>query len=189
MSTSLGVILRRLFMVFMAAAAAFAIILLFSYDIVKIEWPSFMEMQPSYGTQDHPLPVAAQSIPVEGPAYIPGEGVPLNPVTADEVSIARGAELYNINCQMCHGETGEGNGQISAFLVKKKPANLTSDAVQSKPDGSLFLTISNGIFNPNNTLFPDVQFSGQMPPLNENLTVRERWDVVNFLRTLKAADQ
>jgi hypothetical protein len=23
-----------------------------------------------------------------------------------------------------------------------------------------------------------------MPPLNENLTVRERWDIVNYLRTL-----
>jgi mono/diheme cytochrome c family protein len=26
---------------------------------------------------------------------------------------------------------------------------------------------------------------GAMPALNENLTVRERWDVVNFIRTLK----
>ncbi|MFM8427719.1 MAG: c-type cytochrome, partial [Chloroflexota bacterium] len=73
------------------------------------------------------------------------------------------------------------------FLVKKKPADLTSEAVQAKSDGSWFLTITNGIWNPNNTLFPEVQFSGQMPPLNENLTVRERWDVVNYLRTLKAS--
>jgi hypothetical protein len=27
-----------------------------------------------------------------------------------------------------------------------------------------------------------------MPPLNENLTVPERWDVVNFVRTLKASE-
>jgi len=26
----------------------------------------------------------------------------------------------------------------------------------------------------------------RMPALNENLTVRERWDVVNYIRTLKA---
>ncbi len=162
---------------------------IFTYDVIKIDWVSFMEIQPSYGSQEQPLAVPAQSIPVEGPAYIPGEGVPSNPVTADEVSIARGAQLYSIHCQMCHGDAGQGNGTIAAFLVKKKPADLTSDLVQSKADGSLFLTISNGIFNPDNTLFPDVEFSGQMPPLNENLTVRERWDVVNFLRTLKAAEQ
>ena len=29
---------------------------------------------------------------------------------------------------------------------------------------------------------------GRMPPLNENLTVPERWDVVNFVRTLKASE-
>jgi len=89
---------------------------------------------------------------------------------------------------MCHGDGGLGNGTVAAFLVKKKPADLTSGAVQAKSDGSWFLTISYGIWNPNNTLFPEVQFSGQMPPLNENLTIRERWDVVNFLRTLKAVE-
>jgi mono/diheme cytochrome c family protein len=187
---------KQLFVVFSVLGILASVLFIFTYDIIKIEWVVFMEIQPSYANQEFdpntgagPLPVPAQSIPVEGPAFIPGEGVPLNPVPADAVSISRGAQLYSINCQMCHGETGDGTGTISAFLVKKKPANLTSELVQAKPDGSLFMTISNGIFNPNNTLFPDVEFSGQMPPLNENLSVRERWDVVNFLRTLAAAEQ
>jgi mono/diheme cytochrome c family protein len=187
---------KQLFVVFSVLGILASVLFIFTYDIIKIDWIVFMEIQPSYANQEFdpntgagPRPVPVQSIPVEGAAYIPGEGVPVNPVPADAVSIARGAELYSINCKMCHGEAGEGDGTVSAFLVKKKPANLTSEAVQSKPDGSLFMTISNGIFNPSNTLFPDVQFSGQMPPLNENLTVRERWDVVNFLRTLVAAEQ
>lgn len=187
---------KQLFVVFSVLGILASVLFIFTYDIIKIEWVVFMEIQSSYANQEFdpntgagPLPVPAQSIPVEGAAFIPGEGVPLNPVPADAVSISRGAQLYSINCQMCHGETGQGTGTISAFLLKKKPADLTSELVQVKPDGSLFLTISNGIFNPNNTLFPDVEFSGQMPPLNENLTVRERWDVVNFLRTLAAAEQ
>lgn len=189
----------RLFKQLLGVSAALLVLVaalaIFAFDVIKIDWVVFMEIQPSYGNQDvdmvtgaGPLPVPAQSIPVEGPAYIPGEGAPQNPVPADETSIARGAQLYAINCQMCHGEAGQGNGTISAFLVKKKPADLTSELVQSKSDGSLFLAISNGIFNPNNTLFPEVEFSGQMPPLNENLTVRERWDVVNYIRTLKSAE-
>lgn len=189
-------LIKQLIGVFAVLGVVVGVLMIFTYDVIKIDWVSFMEIQPSFGTQDvdmvtgaGPLPVPAQSIPVEGPAYIPGEGVPTNPVPSDEVSVARGAELYSIHCQMCHGDAGQGNGTISAFLVKKKPADLTSDLVQSKTDGSMFLTISNGIFNPNNTLFPDVEFSGQMPPLNENLTVRERWDVVNFLRTLNATQQ
>jgi mono/diheme cytochrome c family protein len=94
---------------------------------------------------------------------------------ADEASVTRGQTLYAVHCQMCHGPTGEGNGTIAPFLLKFKPANLTTDVVQAKSDGSIFMTITNGL-------------EGRMPPLNENLTVSERWDVVNYVRTLKASE-
>jgi mono/diheme cytochrome c family protein len=172
MSTSLSVIIRRLAMIFMVAGAAFAVILLFSFDVIKIDWPSFMEIQPSYRQMENPLPVPEHSIPIEGPVVIPGMGAPENPTKADDASIARGAELYNINCKMCHGQTAQGNGPIAAFLANK-PANLTSPVVQAKNDGSIFLTITHGV-------------AGKMPALNENFTVSERWDLVNYIRTLKA---
>jgi mono/diheme cytochrome c family protein len=172
MSTSLGVIIRRLAMIFVAAAVLLGVILIFSYDVIKIDWPSFMEIQPSFRQMEDPLPVPARSIPIDGPIVIPGMGAPENPTVADDASIARGKELYTINCLQCHGATGEGNGPIAAFLINFKPANLTSPIVQSKSDGSIFLTISNGL-------------EGRMPPLNENLLVSERWDVVNYVRTLK----
>src|SRR5262245_44323922 len=172
MSTSLSVIVRRLAMLFVAVGIAFSVILLFTYDIIKLDWPSFMEIQPSYRQMENPLPVPDHSIPIEGPITILGMGAPENPTPADDASLARGKELFTINCQMCHGATGEGNGPISAFLTDFRPANLTSEVVQSKSDGSIFLTISNGL-------------EGRMPALNENLTVSERWDVVNYVRTLK----
>jgi mono/diheme cytochrome c family protein len=158
----------------------------FAFDVVKIDWIVFMEIQDSFSTQEKPLAVPAQSVPVEGVAYIPGVE-PSNPVAADDVSVSRGAQLFSINCSQCHGIDGTGSGTIAAFLVKKKPADLTGEAVQAKSDGSMFMTMSNGVFNAENSLFPDVEFSGQCPPLNENLSVRERWDVVNYVRTLGAA--
>jgi cytochrome c553 len=148
---------------------------LWAYDVIKIDFISFMEIQPSFDVQEDPLPVPPRSIPVDGPAFIPNMGAPANPVKADDVSIARGRTLFTINCIMCHGETGEGNGQIAAFLANK-PANLTSIITQSKTDGALFTTITNGV-------------EGRMPPMVENLTVRDRWDVVNYIRTLEAAAQ
>jgi mono/diheme cytochrome c family protein len=165
-------LLRQLFWVFLTLGVLFGIMMLFTYDIIKIDWVSFMEIQPSYKQMEDPLPVPARSIPIEGAAYIPALGAPTNPAPADEASLARGAELFAINCQMCHGATGEGNGPIAPFLIQFKPADLTSAVAQSKSDGSIFLTITNGI-------------EGRMPALNENLTVSERWDVVNFVRTLK----
>ena len=165
-------LLRQLFFVFAVLGAGFGIMLLFTYDVIKIDWPSFMEIQPSFRPMENPLPPPARSIPVEGPAYLAVDIPPANPVPADEISLGRGAELFAIHCKMCHGETGSGNGQIAPFLLDKKPADLTSAIVQDKSDGDLFLTVSNG--KPNT-----------MPALNENLTVRERWDVINFIRTLK----
>lgn len=182
-------LIKQLFWVFATLGVLFGVLLLFTYDIIKIDWVVFMEIQPSYGPMDDPLPVPARSIPVEGPAYIPGQGAPVNPVPADEASIARGATLYDINCKMCHGPGGQGNGPIAAFLVNKKPADLTSELVQGQEDGTLFLVITNGIYNANNSLFPDVAFSGTMPPLAENLTVADRWDVVNYIRTFHAPQQ
>jgi mono/diheme cytochrome c family protein len=174
MSTGLSVIIRRLALIFAVAAAALAVMLLFTYDIIKIEWVSFMEIQPSYRQMENPLPVPARSIPIEGPVAIPGMLPPENPVEADEASITRGSNLFEIHCQMCHGATAQGNGPVAPFLANR-PANLTSPVVQAKSDGSIFLTITNGV-------------EGKMPPLNENLTVPERWDLVNFVRTLTAQD-
>lgn len=162
---------KQLLGVFAVLIVLAAVLMTFSFDVIKIDWPSFMEIQPSYRPMENPLPVPARSIPVEGAAFIPNMGAPENPSVADEASLTRGAELYAIHCQMCHGVTGEANGPISPFLANR-PANFTSDVVQSKSDGSFFLSISNGV-------------DGRMPALNENLTVSERWDVVNFLRTLK----
>lgn len=180
---------KQLVGVFAVLGVIIGALAIFAFDVIKIDWIVFMEIQPSFGTQEQPRSVPARSIPVEGAAYIPGAGAPVNPVAADEVSLSRGEQLYATHCQMCHGDAGLGNGPVSAFLVKKKPADISTESVQSKNDGSLFLVISNGVNNPNNTLFPEVEFSGQCPPLNENFTVRERWDIVNFVRTLKAAGQ
>ena len=172
MSTSLNVILKRLGLLFLAAGIVVGILMIFSYDVIKIDWPSFMEIQPSFKPMEDPLPVPAQSIPIEGPANIPNMGAPTNPVTADDASVARGAELFHINCTACHGIDGKGTGPVAAFLQNKKPADLTSPAIQFLSDGAIFMVITNGM-------------PGTMPALNENLTVRERWDVVNFVRTLK----
>jgi mono/diheme cytochrome c family protein len=155
--------------------AGLFVILIFAYDIVKVEWISFMEIQPSYKPMEAPLPPPPYSIPVEGAAYLSGLGPPTNPVPADEVSVARGQEFFALNCVICHGKAGEGDGIVGAALAHK-PANLTSERVINRTDGDIFLTISNGIPN-------------RMPALNENLTVRDRWDVVNYIRSVLQQQQ
>lgn len=164
-------LLKQLTAVFFVLGLLLGGLALLSHDVIKLNWIVFMEVQSSYQAMEHPVPLPARSIPIEGPAYIPNIGAPENPVSADAVSIARGAEFFNINCALCHGPKGLGNGKVAAWVLN--PANLTLPVVQNKSDGALFLTITFGV-------------NGRMPALNENLLVRDRWDVVNFLRTLAA---
>ena len=162
--------IKRVLILLVVVGGLAAVLMLFSYDIIKVDWISFMEIQPSYKPMDNPLPVADQSIPVDGAAYIPGMGAPANPVPVDETSVSNGAELFTINCVQCHGVLGKGDGVIGAALVNP-PADLTSARVVGLSDGAIFVTISAGI--------PD-----RMPSLNENLNVRQRWDVVNYIRAV-----
>jgi mono/diheme cytochrome c family protein len=163
--------IKRLLILLSMGVLGLGILMVFSYDVIKIDWISFMEIQPSYKAMDDPLPVPPNSIPAEGAAYIPGMGSPVNPVPSDKISLARGEQLFKINCVQCHGPLGMGDGVIGTFF-QYKPANLTAPVVQNKSDGAIFLIVSTGV-------------TGRMPPLNENLTVRDRWDLVNYVRTLK----
>lgn len=162
--------IKRVLILLVVVGSVLGILMLFSYDVIKLEWVSFMEIQSSYKPMDDPLPVAEGSIPVEGAAYIPGMGAPVNPIPVDDVSVLNGSQLYSINCAQCHGVLGKGDGVIGAALVNP-PADLTSARVVGLSDGAIFVTISAGI--------PD-----RMPNLNENLNVRQRWDVVNYIRTV-----
>jgi mono/diheme cytochrome c family protein len=107
-------------------------------------------------------------VPIQGLSVIPEE-FPVNPVPSDEISLQRGVILYDIHCQLCHGAQGHGDGPLSSYF-DRTPQNLTGAQTTDEFDGSVYLTI--------------VQGFGQMPSLAENLTPRERWDVINYVRTL-----
>jgi len=152
-------------------ATPFILGLLITYEVIQLNWISLMEIQPSFRPMEDPLPLPERSVPVQGAVSIQGLGSPDNPVPADDVSLQRGEILYQLHCALCHGESGEGDGPIAGFL-DWQPADLSTPGLVMSNDGAIFLTITNGI--------PD-----RMPALRENLLVRERWDVVNFVRNLQ----
>jgi mono/diheme cytochrome c family protein len=161
--------IKRLLIVLVVVASPFIIALLFTYDVIKVEWVSFMGIQPSHQAQHEPLPMPKDSVPIQGAAYIAGLGAPVNPIPADDASVQRGKVLYNADCALCHGTDGQGKGPFAVYLIKVKPANLLQGDPKTGSDGALFMTITNGV-------------DGAMPPLRENLNVQERWDVVNYVR-------
>ncbi len=92
-----------------------------------------------------------------------------NPVAkaARAASVSKGAEVYKAECASCHGDTGKGDGADGAYFLPP-PSNLTN-AKQS--DTELFVKITKG--------------RGNMTAYEKKLDVAQRWDVVNFVKTLK----
>jgi mono/diheme cytochrome c family protein len=92
-----------------------------------------------------------------------------NPVTPTPKAIADAKQLFLVNCAGCHGERGDGNGPASVVLPRKA-ANFTDvKAMSEKTDGELFWKMSNG--------------RAPMPAWKELLPTRQRWELVNYLRT------
>lgn len=97
----------------------------------------------------------------------------VNPVTADENSVAKGARLFAIYCTPCHGKAGTGDGLVGEKLVMK-PWNLTA---------------SNDMHSWNTKEYPDgyiwgyMTFGGAvMPSYANDLSAAERWHVTNYVR-------
>ena len=97
---------------------------------------------------------------------------PINPIPPNAASVAAGRAIYEEKCVPCHGESGKGDGPIGITL-NPRPADLTQHAVPGvHTDGQLFGWITNG--------FP----GSVMPPFRQALSDDDRWNVVNFIRTL-----
>jgi mono/diheme cytochrome c family protein len=166
--------IKRLIILLVILMIPLGLGLLFTYDVIKLQWVGTMHIQPSYQPQEDPLPMPARSIPRQGAAYIAGLGAPVNPVPADEVSLGRGEQLFKTFCAVCHGQAADGKGSIVAnFFTTYKPANLLQGNALTGSDGSIFMTLTNGI-------------NGRMPAMRDDLPgVRERWDIVNYIRKLQ----
>jgi mono/diheme cytochrome c family protein len=95
-----------------------------------------------------------------------GTGIP---VTIDQKLLVRGQERYRINCQVCHGETGAGNGITSQYGLVGA-ASYHSDKYRQMADGEIFNTITHG--------------KGQMGPYH-HIDVKDRWAIVAYIRALQ----
>jgi putative copper export protein/mono/diheme cytochrome c family protein len=88
-------------------------------------------------------------------------------------SVARGAALFAENCALCHGVTGRGDGPATASLPAR-PADLTAPHLFAHTEGDLFWWVSHGTAN------------RAMPGFAEVMSVKARWDVINFIRARAA---
>lgn len=95
-----------------------------------------------------------------------------NPVAPTAESLARGEELYERVCIVCHGPDGAGT---TGYIFEVHPAmaaySLTAEVALSRSDGYIYGMIRVG--------------RGLMPAYGHQITHYDRWHVVNYVRQLQ----
>ena len=145
-------------------------------------WDQDMVDQPSEKAQESAAPPGPGSVPIHGGEIVP---LPLNDEQSDEMkdaaaaienpvastpdSIGRGKEFYEINCLVCHGAGGEGDGPVGVKFIEKAPVDLNDAYTQDQAVGQLFFTLTRG--------------RAKMPFYRDALSPSERWDVINYVKS------
>ena len=96
-----------------------------------------------------------------------GDGFPLD---VTDALITRGQQRFDINCAVCHGKAGYGNGIVGQYGVAAI-ANLQDDRIRAMPDGQIFSTVTNG--------------KNTMGAYGPQIAVEDRWAIVAYVRALQ----
>lgn len=99
-----------------------------------------------------------------------------NPIDMTAESIEAGEKLYLRRCRGCHGRDATGGPPKEAGAIS--PSNLIDNHYEhGSTDGEIYYVIRNGIP-------PELV----MEPWDDRLDETDTWNVVNYLKSLSAAD-
>lgn len=103
-----------------------------------------------------------------------------NPYPITDAGLAVGKNLYTINCGICHGEKGDGNGWIVAeenpnAKYPAQPASFLTDEFLAASPGRYYHSIMWG--------------KNVMGHYKDKLSYEERWQVIHYIRSLQAKDK
>jgi mono/diheme cytochrome c family protein len=92
-----------------------------------------------------------------------------NPVKPTPVGMAQAKKLYGFDCAMCHGKTGDGQGDLAGDMKLKLRDWRDPAALKDMTDGEMFYMIAKG--------------KGQMPAGADQMKPDEIWMMVNYVRS------
>ncbi len=151
-------------------------------DVVhRIGWFSTMRHQRSVKPYAMPLAPVPGTVPVTG-VEIDSLGAAeadrlANPRARTSESINRGAWVYETYCLVCHGAGGDGDGPISTTAGGPFPGirSLVDAPARARRDGYIYGVVINA----------QGMGRGLMPRYGDKIRGDDRWDVVNYVRTLQ----
>jgi len=107
------------------------------------------------------------------------EEIIANPFPITEEGLAKGKELYDIFCAICHGEKGDGVGYLVAddnpnVKYPAAPANFLLEEHVNSSNGRYYHAIMHG--------------KNVMGAYADKLNYEERWQVIHYIRSLQAKE-
>jgi len=146
-----------------------AITLLFCCHAVLGQQNPAASMTSAQTTQTQAVPAHAASFQAATPAAPVISVQQKNPVTPTPVSIARAKAIYGFDCASCHGETGNGQGDLARDLKLVMPDFTDPATLKDKLDAELFDAIHNG--------------KGKMESEGDRANTNETWNLVLYCRS------
>jgi cytochrome c553 len=149
----------------------------------RILWSLLMlGLAMSAGAEDQKSPVKQSPLSGATPSQIglsfphtykisPEQKQMRNPVRFTDLSAERGRKLFANHCANCHGNNGDGKGDLVRVFNIHPPDFTKSAVLDKRTDGELFAIIGQG--------------SENMPSHRARLMEKQGWDIVNFLRLLE----
>ena len=112
------------------------------------------------------------AVPMPAPYRIPEEDAKKpNPIKYTAGSVAEGRRLFDSQCAMCHGETGDGKGELAVSLALTNMKDWTlPDTLKAWTDGQLFYVMDKG--------------KRHMPGQEGRMKLDQKWHLVNFIRSV-----
>lgn len=159
-----------------ALAALLAALLLGGCGSVEPEWSAAlqrMKRQPRYDLYESSAFFRDGKVMQPPPAGTVAREDVLHPSAPAETPelLALGRSRFRIFCGACHGTGGYGGSVVAANMTERRPPSLRTPVVAALPDQLIYTVIVNGF--------------GRMPPYAAQLTERERWAVIAWLRRLQ----
>ena len=133
---------------------------------------SFLAQEKKEESQS-PAASSSQPAPASSPHnYVisPEDAAKKNPIRFTDVSVDRGKKVFKTQCALCHGEKGDGKGDLAKEMNLTLPDFTQADSLSKRTDGELFAIVGSG--------------KEPMPSQKGRMPAPQMWNVVNYLRAL-----
>jgi mono/diheme cytochrome c family protein len=104
----------------------------------------------------------------------PEEAARKNPVPSTPEGLAEARRFYKYQCTMCHGENGDGKGDLVETMKLKMNDWRDASSLEGRSDGELFYILTNG--------------RGAMVGQGDRTKEDMRWKLINLVRSFSKKD-